>query len=342
MYYLKNDYSEGCHPKILEALTRTNLEATTGYGMDHYCLAAQDKIRQIFACPQADVHFLVGGTQANMTLVAHALRPYESAIAASTGHINTHESGAVESTGHKIISYPHPEGRVTPKMIELALEETPDEHTTEPRLVYISDSTELGTIYSRSELIALHNTCRQHGLYLYLDGARLGCALTSPENDITPEDLAKYCDAFYIGGTKNGALFGEAMVIVNESLKKHFRTSIKQRGGMLAKGRLLGIQFDVLMEDNLYFTIAQRAVILADQIRATLAELNVPMLVPGITNQIFPILPDKVLEKLAEKFVFCEQERIDDSHRAIRFCTSWATKQENVDALCQELRRLLG
>lgn len=337
MYYLKNDYSEGCHPKILEALTRTNLEATTGYGLDHYCLAAQDKIRQVFACPQADVHFLVGGTQANMTLVAHALRPYESAIAASTGHINTHESGAVESTGHKIISYPHPEGRVTPQMIELALEETPDEHTTEPRLVYISDSTELGTIYSRSELIALHNTCRQHGLYLYLDGARLGCALTSPENDITPEDLAKYCDAFYIGGTKNGALFGEAMVIMNESLKKHFRTSIKQRGGMLAKGRLLGIQFLTLFEDNLWFDLARHANNLAARLQVELEKKGVNMLVHSPTNQIFPIFSNDEIQRLSQNFAFETWGKVDEEHTVIRLVCSWATQEETVDAFLKQL-----
>lgn len=338
MYYLKNDYSEGCHPRILEALTRTNLEATTGYGLDEYCLSAQDKIRQVFSCPQADVHFLVGGTQANMTFVAHALRPYESAIAASTGHINTHESGAVESTGHKIISYANPEGKVTPQMIEMALEETPDEHTTEPKLVYISDSTEIGTIYTKSELIALHQVCKNHGLYLYLDGARLGCALTTPENDVQPEDLAKYCDAFYVGGTKNGALFGEAMVIVNDDLKRKFRTSIKQRGGMLAKGRLLGLQFLTLFEDNLWFDLARHANTLAAHLQEELEKKGVKLLVHSPTNQIFPIFSNEEVARLGEKFAFETWGKVDDHHTVIRLVCSWATTEEPIDAFLRELK----
>lgn len=338
MHYLKNDYSEGCHPKIMEALTRTNLESTTGYGLDEYCLAAQDKIRQVFSCPQADVHFLVGGTQANMTFVAHTLRPYESAIAASTGHINTHESGAVESTGHKIISYPHPEGKVTPQMIEMALEETPDEHTTEPKLVYISDSTEIGTIYTKSELIALHQVCQAHDLYLYLDGARLGCALTSPENDIQPEDLAKYCDAFYIGGTKNGALFGEAMVIVNENLKRQFRISIKQRGGMLAKGRLLGLQFLILFEDGLWFDLARHANTRSAHLQDELEKKGVQMLVHSPTNQIFPIFSNEEVARLGEKFAFETWGKVDDDHTVIRLVCSWATTEEPIAAFLRELK----
>lgn len=337
MYYLKNDYSEGCHPRILEVLTRTNLESTTGYGLDEYCLSAQDKIRQVFSCPQADVHFLVGGTQTNMTFVSHALRPYESAIAASTGHINTHESGAVESTGHKIISYANPEGKVTPQMIEMALEETPDEHTTEPKLVYISDSTEIGTIYTKNELIALHQVCKAHDLYLYLDGARLGCALTSPENDVQPEDLAKYCDAFYIGGTKNGALFGEAMVIVNDSLKNKFRTSIKQRGGMLAKGRLLGLQFLTLFEGNLWFDLARHANTLAARLQEALEEKGVKMLVHSPTNQIFPIFSNEEIQRLSEKFAFETWGKVDKSHTIIRLVCSWATKEETVEAFLSEI-----
>lgn len=332
MYYLKNDYSEGCHPRILEALTETNFEPTTGYGLDEYCIAAQDRIKEVFACPKADVHFLVGGTQANMVMIAHALRQFESAITVSTGHINVHESGAVEATGHKIITYPHPDGKVTPEMVEAALSDNPDEHTTTPKLVYISNATEVGTIYTKAELAALHQVCKKHDLWLYADGARLGSALTSAENDLKPEDMAKYCDAFYIGGTKNGAMFGEAMVIVNDNLKKQFRTSIKQRGGMLAKGRLLGIQFEALFRDDLWFRLASHANSLAAQLQTALEEKGIKMMVHSPTNQIFPIFSNEDVERLGKDFAFEIWGKQDDDHTVIRLVTSWATKPEVVDA----------
>ena len=332
MYYLKNDYSEGCHPRILETLARTNLEATTGYGLDEYCLAAQERIKEVFSCPQADVHFLVGGTQANMTMIAHALRQFESAITVTTGHINVHESGAVEATGHKVITYPNPEGKVTPEMVEAALSDNPDEHTTTPKLVYISNATEIGTIYTKAELAALHETCKKHDLWLYADGARLGSALTSPDNDLKPEDMAKYCDAFYIGGTKNGAMFGEAMVIVNDDLKRQFRTSIKQRGGMLAKGRLLGIQFMELFRDDLWFSLAEHANTLAVKLQAGLEEKGVNMMVHSPTNQIFPVFSNEDVERLSRDFAFEIWGKEDENHTVIRLVCSWATNPEVVEA----------
>ena len=345
MIYFNNDYSEGCHEAILDALTRTNLVQTPGYGEDAYCARAAEKIRKLCGREDLAVHFLVGGTQANLTVIDAALRPHQGTLCAVTGHINGHETGAVEATGHKVLALPGKDGKISAEQVRsYVLAHRADssfEHMVQPKLVYISSPSELGTLYSLAELEALSQVCRELGLYLFLDGARLGYGLAARDNDVTLADLARLCDVFYIGGTKVGALFGEAVVIANPALAEDFRYLIKQHGGMLAKGRLLGIQFDTLMSDNLYFSIGARAVALADQIRATLDELQVPYLVPGSTNQIFPIFPDALLEELAKEFVFCEQERVDDTHRAVRFCTSWATTQENVDRLCQALKELV-
>ena len=345
MIYFNNDYSEGCHPKILEALARTNMEQTPGYGMDDHCAKAAQKIRSLCGDDTLAVHFLVGGTQTNLTVIDAALRSHQGVMGAASAHINVHETGAVEATGHKVLWIPGAEGKITAARVrETVLAHRADgsrEHTVQPKMVYISNPTELGTLYSKQEIQELSDTCRELDLYLFVDGARLGYGLEAAGNDVTMEDLARLCDVFYIGGTKVGALFGEAVVISNPELKEDFRYLIKQHGGMLAKGRLLGIQFEVLMEDGLYFQIARQADELADQIRACLLECNVPLLVPGTTNQIFPILQDSVLEELSKTYAFCEQERVDETHRAVRFCTSWATTQENVDALCRDLKRLL-
>ena len=344
MIYFHNDYSEGCHQKVLEALTRTNLEQTPGYGEDHYCAEAVDLIRKACDAPDMAVHFLVGGTQANLTVIDAALRPHQAAVCAELGHINSHETGAVEATGHKVMAIPSADSKITAKqvadMVEAHYASASFEHTTQPKLVYISSPSELGTLYSLAELEALSAVCRARGLYLFLDGARLGYGLAAKDNDVTLADLARLCDVFYIGGTKVGALFGEAVCITNPALKEDFRYLIKQHGGMLAKGRLLGVQFKALFEDGLYFRLGEHAVALADQIRDTLAELGVSHLVPGTTNQIFPILSDELLEELGKEFSFVDQERVSPTHRAVRFCTSWATTQENTDALCACLRRL--
>ncbi len=344
MIYFNNDYSEGCHEKVLQALARTNLEQTPGYGEDDYCVKAAEKIRKLCCREDLAVHFLVGGTQANLTVIDAALRPHQGALCALSGHINGHETGAVEATGHKVLTLPGREGKITAEQVrQYVLAHRADssfEHMVQPKLVYISTPSELGTLYTLQELESLSNVCRELGLYLFVDGARLGYGLAAVENDVTLPDLARLCDVFYIGGTKVGALFGEAVVISNPAIAEDFRYLIKQHGGMLAKGRLLGVQFDTLMTDNLYVEIASHAVKLADRIRATLEELGIPYLVPGVTNQIFPILPDAWLDQLAKEFVFCEQERVDETHRAVRFCTSWATKEENVDKLCQALRKL--
>lgn len=346
MIYFNNDYSEGCHEKVMERLLATNMAQTLGYGEDEYCAAAAAKIKKKCGRENIAVHFLVGGTQANLTVIDAALRPHQAALGADTAHINVHETGAVEATGHKVLWVPHHDGKITAQQVEDTVRahyaSSSFEHTVQPKLVYISNPTELGTLYTKAELEALSAVCRAHGLYLFLDGARLGYGLAARGNDVTMEDLANLCDVFYIGGTKVGALFGEAVVITNPALQEDFRYLIKQHGGMLAKGRLLGVQFDALMEDGLYEKIAAHADRLADKLRACLKELGVPFLVESTTNQLFPILPDGVLDALAKDFVFSEQERVDETHRAVRFCTSWATKEENVDALCDRLRQLLG
>ena len=344
MIYFNNDYAEGCHPKVLELLMKTNLEQTPGYGMDDYCHQAADCIRKLCDNDSLSVHFLVGGTQANLTVIDAALRPHQAVLGAVSAHINVHETGAVEATGHKVLSVESPDGKITARQVaECANAHMVDdsrEHTAQPKMVYISNPTELGTIYTLQELEDISAVCREYGLYLFMDGARLGYGLTAAGNDVTMADLARLCDVFYIGGTKVGALFGEAVVISNTDIAADFRYLIKQHGGMLAKGRLLGVQFLALLRDNLYFDIARSANRLADRLRDTFAQLGYPLLVDGVTNQVFPILPDNVLEELAKDFSFTEQERVDDGHRAVRFCTSWATLEENVSLLCDRLTKL--
>lgn len=344
MIYFNNDYSEGCHPMVLEKLTQTNLEQTFGYGEDVYCREAADKIRSLCDREDLAVHFLVGGTQTNLTVIAAALRPHQGVLTADSGHINAHETGAIEATGHKVLALPSVEGKITGAQVEEAViahrNDSSFEHMPQPKMVYISNPTEWGTLYTLRELEKLSEACRKMGLYLFLDGARLGYGLAAAGNDVTLADLARLCDVFYLGGTKCGALFGEAVVISNPAIAEDFRYIMKQRGGMLAKGRLLGIQFSALLEDNLYIKICAHADRLADQLRRTLDELGYPQLYPGCTNQVFPILPDAVLDIIGKNYTFTEMHRVDDTHRAVRFCTSWATKQENVDALCNELKRI--
>ena len=344
MLYFNNDYAEGCHQSILDALVKTNMEQTLGYGEDDYCAAAREKIRKACGNDNLAVHFLVGGTQTNLTVIDAALRPHQGALCASSGHIHVHETGAVEATGHKVLALPSTDGKITARQVEQAvLAHRADgafEHIVQPKLVYISNPTELGTLYTKQELEELSAVCRKLGLYLFLDGARLGYGLMAKGNDLTMADIARLCDVFYIGGTKVGALFGEAVVIRNPSLAEDFRYIIKQHGGMLAKGRLLGVQFDTLFTDDLYYKISAHADAMADRLRDTLAEIGAPLLVPGTTNQVFAILPDTLLEELAKTVTFSEQERVSDTHRAVRFCTSWATKAENVDILCRKLKEL--
>ena len=339
------DYDEGACPEILAALNETNFEQNPGYGEDPHCENARALIRKAVGREDAYVQFLVGGTQTNQTVIAAALRPFQGVIAAATGHINVHETGAIEGTGHKVLALPDPEGKVRASAVDPYVKghwaDPTHEHMVQPKMVYISHPTEGGLLYSLAELEALRRVCDEHGLYLYLDGARLGYGLVSPETDVSLSDIARLTDAFYIGGTKVGALFGEAVVLLHPDLKKDFRYMIKHQGGMLAKGRLLGIQFETLFTDGLYTRIAQNAVDHAMVLRDALRAKGVPFLYDSPTNQQFPILPDRVIEKLSDRYAFEGWGRVDDGHTAIRICMSWATPKASVDALLRDLLPLL-
>lgn len=343
-YAFINDYSEGAHEKIMEAMVSTNRKQTVGYGMDEYCARAAELISAHLHNPKSKVHFLVGGTQTNLTVISSILRPHQGAISADTGHINTHESGAIEATGHKVLTIPSPDGKITAEqvkeLVEAHINDATFEHTVQPGMVYISHPTEVGTIYSKKELTELRAVCDQYELPLFVDGARLGCALTAEDSDVTLFDLAHLSDLFYIGGTKMGALFGEALVINNPALQKDFRYQIKQKGGMLAKGRLLGIQFEQLFTDDLYFELAKHANRMASKLREGIAALGYAFFAESPTNQIFPVLPRTLLEKLGEDYGFAFWCRVDDTHDAIRLCCSWATDEEMVDELLKDLKKL--
>ena len=344
MIQFQCDYNEGAHPLIIKRLTETNMEQTVGYGEDPHCEKARRLIKQACQSDNADVHFLVGGTQANTTVIAHILRPYQGVLAATSGHINVHETGAIESTGHKVLAIPTEDGKLTAKQIDEAMQahihEDGPEHMVQPGMVYLSFPTEIGTIYSHDELKAIRTVCNKYDLPLFVDGARLGYGLCSPECDLTLPQLAQLADVFYIGGTKVGALFGEAVVIMNEALKRDFRYSIKQHGGMLAKGRLLGLQFATLFTGNLYFDIAQHAINEAMRIKAALQAKGIGFLIDSPTNQQFPIFTDTQIATLSEHFMLSLWQRIDEEHTAMRICTSWATKTESTDALIRAIENL--
>lgn len=331
MLYFRNDYGYGAHPEILDALCRTNAEVTAGYGSDAYCQRAADFIQDLCQAPQAAVHFLVGGTQMNKTAIAAFLRPYEAVVSASSGHICVHEAGAIENNGHRTLELASPDGKLTPELLRGLMEGTFNDHTVLPKLVYISNTTELGTVYSKADLDALHACCREYGLLLYCDGARLGSAMAA--SGMTFADFAAVCDAFTIGGTKNGLLFGEALVIANPALHYGFRNCMKQQGAMLAKGRLLGVQFDTVLRGGLYEHLASQANRQAKRLADGLAQKRVPLLVPAESNQVFPIFPNKVVESLEKSVEFEIERKIDAERTCIRFVTAWHTKPEDVDAL---------
>ena len=331
MYRFTNDYSEGAHPSILEAMTATNLEGNFGYGCDPHCEHAAALIRQKIGRPDADVHFFVGGTQTNATCICAFLRPHEAAIAAHSGHICVHETGAVEATGHKCIAMPAaPGGKLTPELVRQVVAAHPDEHMVKPRLVYVSNTTEVGGVYTTAELEALRAVCDELGLLLYLDGARLASALAC--GGASFEDLGRLCDAFYIGGTKNGAIFGEAVCIMNPALKPDFRYILKQHGGMLAKGWLLGVQFEQLMRSGLYEELGEHSTRMAQQLAEGLKGLGVEFLFESPSNQIFPILPDEVLAKLEGAFHWEVNATLEGGRSCIRLVCSWATQQAAVTA----------
>ena len=345
MIRFNSDYTEGCHPAILERLAETNMEQTPGYGVDDHCKHAAELIKEACNAPDADVHFLVGGTQTNVTVITSALKHYQGVITANTGHINVHETGALEACGHKCLVLDTPDGKLTAEMIDSYTKahfaDDSFEHIVQPKMVYISNPTEVGTIYKKAELQAIYEACKANDLYLFLDGARLGYGLASRENDLTLADVAALTDVFYIGGTKVGALFGEAVVITNDALKTDFRYNIKQRGGMLAKGRLLGIQFETLFEEDRYMEISRHAARLAEKLKDELSACGVKFMVDSPSNQQFPILPDHVLVELKKKYSFEFNGKMDENHSVVRFCTCWATKEENIDALLKDIKALL-
>lgn len=345
MIRFNSDYTEGCYPDILERLAETNMEQTAGYGEDEYCAKAAALIKEACKAPEAAVHFLVGGTQTNITVISSALKHYQGVITATSGHINVHETGALEASGHKCLAIETADGKLTAAQIakytDAHFADESFEHTVQPKMVYISNPTEVGTIYKKAELEEIYRVCRERKLYLFLDGARLGYGLACRENDLALSDIAELTDVFYIGGTKVGALFGEAVVITNEDLKADFRYNIKQRGGMLAKGRLLGIQFMTLFEEDRYFKISAHAAKLAEKLKDELTKMNIPFLVESPSNQQFPILPDEVLDRLKEKYSYAYQARVDAHHSAVRFCTSWATREEDVDQLIEDIREMM-
>ena len=344
MKYFNCDYNEGAYPPILKRMNETNMCQSIGYSEDEYCEEARNIIRGLCGAPDAAVHFLVGGTQANLTVISAALRSHQGVISASTGHINVHETGAIEATGHKVLSVNTEDGLLTAEMVEKVCHnhfvDEAFEHMVQPGMVYISSPSELGTIYSRKGLSDLRAVCDKYGLLLYLDGARLGYGMADRANDIDLPFLYKVCDVFYIGGTKQGALMGEAVVIRNEALKKDFRYMIKQRGGMFAKGRLLGIQFLELFRDGAYFKLAEHADRLADDIRKAFEDKGYRFLVQSGTNQIFVIVPNDAMEKLNKKYVSSNNGPYDENHTVLRFCTSWATNPADVQELIEDIKAL--
>lgn len=344
MYRFDCDYCEGAHPKVLQKWVETNMEQHPGYGNDDHCARAREMIKEACKAPNAQVHFLVGGTQANTVAIAAALRPHQGVIAADSGHINVHETGAIEATGHKVLAIPTEDGKLDSKKVEelcrLHYGDDGREHTVQPKMIYISSPTEFGGIYTRKELEQLGAICDAYGLYLFLDGARLAYGLTAEGNDLDLPALAQLCDIFYLGGTKVGAYFGEALVVSNPELQEDFRYHIKQRGGMFAKGRLLGLQFEALMEDDLYLHIGKKPVEQAQQIRKALEQKGCHLLVESPTNQLFVVMPDLWLKKLQEKYTVAFWQKVDENHTAVRFCTSWGTKQEAVDELIQDILAL--
>ena len=337
------DYSQSAHPRILETITLHAPQQHPGYGEDEHCKRAETLIKEACEAPNAHVHFLVGGTQANTTIISSILRPHQGVLSADTGHIATHETGAIEATGHKVLTLPATQGKITAEQIAQAYDshfaDEAHEHLPQPGLVYLSHPTESGTVYTLEELTAISDTCRARNLPLMLDGARLGYGLASPYTTVTLAHVAKLCDVFYIGGTKLGALFGEAVVIQNDSIKKDFRYLIKRHGGLLAKGFLLGIQFSTMFEDGLYRELGAHGVEKAMTLRQAFLDLGIPLQYDTGTNQLFPKITESLKEKLSQDFTFAQWEKPDATHSVVRFCTSWATTDQEVEALIAAIKK---
>ena len=331
------DYAEGAHPRILDALIRTNFEQQHGYGEDEYCIEAAALLQELLQCRASDIHFISGGTQANLITLSSAIKPYQSVIAANTGHISIHEAGAIESTGHKINEINSSDGKINSEQINEILSMHTDEHCVMPRIVYISNATELGNIYTKKEIEDLSEFCRSKGLYFFMDGARLGASLASKSQDLNMSDLCRLLDCFYIGGTKNGALLGEAIVLVNDELKKDFRYSIKQRGGLLAKGRVIGIQFLELFRDGMFFELARHANEMAELLAIAMAQKAYKFYTPPQTNMIFPVLTEREILRLEQNYLFYRWKKLNNDETVIRLVTSWATDKKIILKLVNEL-----
>ena len=337
MLSFESDYTTGAHPKILQRLTVTNLESVSGYGADRFCAEAKEKIRLVCRCPEAEVEFLVGGTQTNAIVISTMLKEYEGVLAAQSGHVNCHEAGAIEYTGHKVLALPQKNGKMTAKELRdylvLFYQDEAHEHMVYPGMVYLSYPTEYGTLYSKRELLEIREVCTEYGLPLFVDGARLGYGLMSRQSDLTLPELAQIADVFYIGGTKVGALCGEAVVFTKGNRPAHFENRIKKRGALLAKGRLLGVQFDTLFTDDLYFEISRHAIEMTEKMKELFRAKNYRFFIDSPTNQQFVILDNDKMEKLKEQVKFCFWEKYDETHTVVRFACSWSTTQDNLDAL---------
>lgn len=346
MVSFESDYIAGAHPEIIKRLTETNLETLSGYGTDKYCESAKEKIKKAIGLPDSDVEFLAGGTQTNEVVISTALKDYEGVISADTGHINAHEAGAVEYTGHKVIAIKHKNGKIEPASLEKYLTafyaDKNHEHMVFPGMVYISHPTEYGTLYSKEELKSISDICHEYGISLFMDGARLGYALMSKETDLTLRDIAELCDIFYIGGTKVGALCGEAVVFTKNNKPRHFMTSVKSHGALLAKGRLLGVQFDALFTDNLYFRIGEYAINMAEKLKNIFISRDFTLFIDSPTNQQFVILEDGQMEKLSKKVAFGFWEKADSNHTVVRFATSWSTTEDDLLELEKALDELIN
>lgn len=343
MVYFLSDYSQGAHPKVMEALLRTNSEHSCGYGLDKHCERAAEIIKAMIGIDDCQVYMMVGGTPCNVTTIAASLRPYESVIALKTGHAYFHETGAVEATGHRIVAMDGVNGKITPELIDEAWKEFEDEHTPLPKMVYVSQPTECGSIYSKAEMTKIRNKCLEKDMYLYVDGARLGAALTAEDNDLSIRELAQLCDAFYIGATKNGALFGEALVICNDRMNDHFRFMMKRQCSLLAKGRLIGVQFEALLEggeNSIYFEMAAHANKMAKIIRDELTLLGIDFYSVSQTNQVFPILPISVVKELEKDFAFYKWAPEKNGKIPIRLVTGWGTEEKDVELLVQAIKKL--
>ena len=342
MISFASDYLEGAHTSVMEALMRSNMEQLPGYGFDPYCERAKEKIRKACGTDDAEIYFISGGTQTNMTVISSVLRSYEGVVSARTGHIGVHEAGAIEASGHKVITLPHYEGKISAGDLRTLLADfygdEAYEHMVFPGMVYISHPTEYGTLYTLDELKEISSVCRENHLPLFLDGARLGYGLASLRTDVTLQDVARLCDVFYIGGTKVGALCGEAVVFSGMKAPKHFFTSVKQKGALLAKGRVLGVQFDALFTDDLYMKISRHAILMAEKLKEVLSEAGIPFFKDSPTNQQFVILENEMMERISSKVGFSFWEKYDEGHTVVRFATSWATTDEQIEALREILK----